>query len=245
MVHFHAICVGCALDSIYCLQIFRPEIPVHVTKWCQMNSFQNLENKSGWILFFFCFPAKAQELVNLPNTYLTLASHSKLLFLISQVRKQVFHWIHHISSACPKAVALTASSHTCSLATVFFFLHLLHFQSTVSLNGITLALKVGKKFWLEQVNVHFSRKPRQKYIWVVPECQWNEHRWRATYSMGSTFLHWIQERYTSAVGNHWQRHQSEPWLNSYQPSDLFLSAVVQDPNTSDEKQAVCVRAVGG
>lgn len=111
MVHFDAICIGCALDSIYCLQIFRPEIPVHVTKLCQMKRFQNLENKLCWVLSFFCFPLEAQELVDLPNAYLTLACHSKLFFFVSQVRKQVFHWIHLISSSVyPKAVALTVFS---------------------------------------------------------------------------------------------------------------------------------------
>lgn len=53
-----------------------------------------------------------------------------------------------------------------------------------------------------------------------------------------SFSESLEERYNSAVGNHWQRQQSEPWLNSYQPSDLFLSAMVQDQNTSDKKQAV-------
>lgn len=184
MVHFDAMCIGC---SIYCLQIFRPEIPVHVTKLCQMNRFQNLENKLCWVLSFFCFPLEAQELVDLPNAYLTLACHSKLFFLSVKWENRYFTGYTSSPPLFTPRQLHSLSFHACFLATAFLFLHLLHFQSTVSLNSITLVLKVGKKFWLEQVNVHCNRRPRQKCIWLVPECQWNEHRSKVTYSMGSTF----------------------------------------------------------
>lgn len=34
----------------------------------------------------------------------------------------------------------------------------------LSLNSITLTLKVSKKFWLKQVNVHSSRRPKQIHL---------------------------------------------------------------------------------
>lgn len=143
--HFHAICTGCALDSIYCLQMFRPEIPVLVTKWCQMNRFQNLENKSSWVLSFFCFPVKAQELVNLPNAYLTLACHSKLLsFYQSSKKTGISMDTSHLLLCLPQG------SCTHCLFSYLFPVYCLLFLAPAGLpkhsgNSITLVLKVGKK----------------------------------------------------------------------------------------------------